>query len=110
MPFIPSVATFMAKGLDKRASFFGCNDNKTLTIAFLPNTNYTSFNSGEPSSKFDYTNTEADGMIQNGARIATQNGDPGWPVCLACAIVMKTELKLPSECPPCFEKYCYVEK
>jgi lysophospholipase len=100
----------MSKGLDKRASFFGCNDTKALTIAFLPNTNYTSFNSGEPSSKFDYTNAEANGMIANGELIATQNGDPGWPVCLACAIVMKTGEKLPAACPACFEKYCYVEK
>ena len=37
MPFIPDVATFMTKGLDKRAGIFGCNKKDQLTIVFLPN-------------------------------------------------------------------------
>jgi lysophospholipase len=110
MPVVPSIAEFMAKGMNKRASFFGCHNEKTITIAFLPNTNYTSFNSGQPSSKLDYTNAEANSMIENGVQIATQNGDPEWPACLACAMVMKTGEKLPARCKACFEKYCYVEK
>jgi len=107
MPFVPSVSTFMEKGLGKRATFFGCHDTKMLTIIYLPNTRY-SFDSGQPSSRFEYVKADSEAMIKNGRDIATQNGDREWPVCLGCAIVMKTGEAMPTECKACFEKYCYV--
>lgn len=106
MPPIPPVSTFVAQGLNKRATFFGCNDPKQLTIVYLPNTNYTT-NSGIPTSKVRYSVTESDAMVGNGVEIATQGGDAGWAVCLGCAIVMKTGQMLPDGCRACFEKYCF---
>ena len=106
MPFIPSVSTFVSEGLNKRATFFGCQDTSKLTIVYLPNVNYT-YDSGQPTSKLEYTVAETDAMIANGVQIATQGGDAGWSTCLGCAIVMKTGQALPPQCQACFQKYCY---
>ena len=35
MPFIPSVEIFIAEGLNKRPTFFGCNDTSKITIGEL---------------------------------------------------------------------------
>ncbi|KAK3070938.1 hypothetical protein LTR53_009560 [Teratosphaeriaceae sp. CCFEE 6253] len=88
MPFIPPVSTFVAQGLNKRATFFGCNETGTTFIVFLPNVAYT-YNSGQPTSKIQYSVAETDAMIVNGNAIATQNGTAGWPFCLACAVKNK---------------------
>jgi lysophospholipase len=106
MPFIPDVSVFVSQGLNKRATFFGCNDATKLTIVFLPNTNYTT-DSGVPTAKIQYSSSETDAMVANGVQIATQNGDAGWPTCLGCALVMKTGTTLPAECGACFTKYCF---
>ena len=106
MPFIPSVETFIAEGLNQRATFFGCNEKDKLTIIYLPNKAYT-FNSGQSTFKLEYTVAETRAMIVNGNAIATQNGTAGWPTCLGCAIVKKTGEKLPKECTKCFDKYCF---
>jgi len=47
------------------------------------------------------------GMIANGIQIATQNNDPGYPTCLACAIMKKSGGALPAACAACFAKYCF---
>lgn len=106
MPVIPPVATFVSEGLNKRATFFGCNSMDTLTIVYLPNVNY-SYPSNQLTSKLQYSVAETDGMIANGVLIGTQNGDAMWPTCLGCAIVKKTGDALPSSCRDCFTKYCY---
>lgn len=106
MPFIPSVATFIAQGLNTRATFFGCDDNSTLTIIYLPNAAYT-YDSGQSTAKLEYTVPETDAMIANGVQIATQNGTAGWPTCLGCAIVKKTGGTMPAACTACFDKFCY---
>ena len=106
MPFIPDVATFVSQGLNKRATFFGCNETGTTFIVFLPNVNYT-YPSHQPTSKLQYSVAETNGMIGNGNAIATQNGDAGWPFCLACAIKNKDATALPAGCNACFAKYCY---
>jgi lysophospholipase len=108
MPLIPPVATFIDKKLNQRATIFGCNDTKVLTIIFLPNVKY-SYPSNPPSSQFDYAFNETAAMIDAGTKIATQNGDPAWAGCLACAIVHKTGEALPANCGACLDKYCYVE-
>ena len=62
MPFIPPVATFLAEGLNKRPTFFGCNDTSKITIVYLPNVNYT-FPSNEPTSKLQYSKADTDGKV-----------------------------------------------
>ena len=106
MPFIPSVATFISEDLNKRPTFFGCNDTSKVTIVYLPNVNYT-FPSNEPTAKLEYTEAETEGMVDNGIQIATEGGNAMWPTCLACAVMMKTGDKLPSSCGSCFDTYCY---
>lgn len=106
MPFIPPVATFLAQGLNKRPTFFGCDDPSKLTIVYLPNVNYT-FPSNEPTAKLQYEPAETDGMVANGVQVASQGGDAGWPTCLGCAIVKKTGGAMPAACAACFVKYCY---
>jgi lysophospholipase len=106
MPFIPDVGTFVSEGLNKRATFFGCNETGTVFIVYLPNVNYT-YPSNQPTSKIQYSKEETDGMIANGVEIATQNGATDWPLCLACAIKNADGSKLPKRCNACFQKYCY---
>ena len=108
MPVIPSVDTFVSEGLNKRPTFFGCNDTGKITIVYLPNVNYT-FPSNEPTAKLQYDPDETDGMIANGAQIASMGGSPTWPTCLGCAFMKKAGTVLPTVCQSCFDKYCYVE-
>ena len=106
MPVIPTVAEIIGKGLNKRPTFFGCNDSSKITIVWLPNVNYT-FPSNEPTSKLQYTPAETTGMIANGVQVASRGGDKQWPTCLGCGIVKKGGGALPAECQACFEEYCY---
>lgn len=127
MPYVPDADTFVSQGLNKRAAFFGCpaqlttnttdtskhsqnnNANATILIVNLPNVAYT-YPSGQSTLKIQYSKAETRGMIGNGNAIATQNGDAGWSLCLACAIRYKDGLaQLPKGCGACFEKYCYFE-
>jgi lysophospholipase len=106
MPFIPPVETFVSEGLNQRATFFGCNDTSKITIVYLPNYNFT-FTSNTATNQYEYPKTETSAMIANGVEIASQGGDASWGTCLGCALMMKTEQALPSECQACFAKYCY---
>ncbi|KAI5357062.1 Putative lysophospholipase, catalytic domain, Acyl transferase/acyl hydrolase/lysophospholipase [Septoria linicola] len=107
MPYIPDVAEFVSKGLNKRATFFGCDEPNTTFIIYLPNVAYK-FPSNQPTSKVQYSVAETNGMIENGNAIATQNGDEGWGFCFACGIKARDgKAKLPQGCNACFTKYCY---
>ena len=106
MPYIPPVATFVAEGLNKRATFFGCDDPSKVTIVYLPNTNFT-FASNVDTLKLEYSEADTDAMIANGLQVATQGGKAGWATCLGCALMMKTEQALPSDCEACCKEYCY---
>lgn len=105
MPFIPDVPVFVSEGLNKRATFFGCNETGTTLMIFLPNVAY-SYPSGQPTARLQYNAPDTDGMIANGFLIGTQNDDVNWPFCLACGIMSKTS-GLPAGCNACFDKYCY---
>ncbi|TKA81941.1 hypothetical protein B0A55_01944 [Friedmanniomyces simplex] len=106
MPFIPDVSTFVSQGLNKRATFFGCNETDTTFLVFLPNVAYT-YDSGQSTEKVEYTVAETEAMIGNGNAIATQNGTVGWPFCLGCAVKNRDGGGLPKGCGACFERYCY---
>ncbi|WPH02742.1 lysophospholipase [Acrodontium crateriforme] len=105
MPYIPDVATFVTEGLNKRATFFGCNDSTSAFVIYLPNVNYI-YASNTPTFKLQYEKAETDGMIANGNAVAMQNGTEGWPFCLACGIMNLAD-GLPDGCDACFERYCY---
>lgn len=106
MPIIPDSTTFLAQGLNERATFFGCNDTDAITIIYLPNYNFTS-DSGVATLQLQYNVSQTDDLIANGASVATQGGKEGWSTCLACGILQKTGDTLPDECTACLEEYCY---
>jgi lysophospholipase len=106
MPFIPSVETFVAEGLNQRATFFGCNATDKITIVYIPNFNFT-FASNVPTAQLQYSEEETDEMIANGVAMAEQGGDDEWGVCLGCGIMSKAGGTLPEACTACFEKHCY---
>lgn len=108
MPYIPSVETFISEGLNKRATFFGCNEPDKLTIVYIPNVNIT-YDSNKPTLKLQYSKDETEAMIANGLAVANQGGEDGWGTCLGCAIMAKTGNPLPSDCDACFAKYCYYQ-
>lgn len=107
MPFIPPVEEFISKGLNKRATFFGCEDVGKVTIVYLPNNDW-SFASNVATVDIQYNPDETAGMIANGVQIASQGGDSAWGTCLGCAVLGKSGQSLPAECTACFTKYCYV--
>jgi lysophospholipase len=107
MPVIPSPEVFLSNGLNQRPTFFGCNTTITATIVYLPNFNYT-FPSNQPTFESIYSQTGTDGMIANGIEVASKGGDPGWAICLGCAIMIKSpRAALPAGCAACYQQYCY---
>lgn len=106
MPFIPTTDVFTSQNLTKRAQFFGCDEEDTLFVVWLPNVEYT-FDSGQSTARLSYFVSDTDDMIENGNGIATQGGEEGWPFCLACAVKNADEDALPEGCGECFDKYCY---
>lgn len=64
MPVIPSVDTFISQGLNKRPTFFGCNDASKVTIVYVPNVNYT-YQSNVPTAKLQYMPDETAGMYSS---------------------------------------------
>ncbi|TVY30354.1 Lysophospholipase [Lachnellula hyalina] len=108
MPYIPPVATFIAEGLNTRATFFGCNDSSKVTIVYLPNADFT-FSSNVPTAQLAYSKAEQADMIANGVQIVSQGEKAGWGTCLGCALMMKTNQTLPDDCTACFADYCYYE-
>ncbi|KAK5118202.1 hypothetical protein LTR85_008182 [Meristemomyces frigidus] len=108
MPFIPSTDVFASENLTMRAQFFGCYEQNTVTLVWIPLASFT-YISDTSGAQLEYPVSETDGIIGNGNAIATQNGDSEWPTCLACAIMKKSTTTLPSECQACFSKYCYAQ-
>jgi len=51
MPVIPSVDTFIEQGLNKRATLFGCGDERKVALVFLPNAEFT-YMSGVSTEKY----------------------------------------------------------
>jgi lysophospholipase len=95
MPKVPDMQTYVAQNLNKRASFFGCdekynNKNKNATtastsgaaaaaakvdplfIVYLPNTPLT-YNTGLTDFKLQYSPEETKGSIGNGKAVALQS-------------------------------------
>lgn len=105
MPSVPDPTTYLAQGLNKRPSFFGCNDSAVTTIIYLPNTNYT-YDSGQDTFKVQYNKAETDAMIANGNAVGSFNGNETWGVCVGCAILKKSGTQLPASCSQCFSDFC----
>ena len=106
IPDIPPLESFAANNLTMRAQFFGCNEPNTTTIIWLPLVSYTSPPSNINTFSLRLDKATIDNLIRNGNLIATQNDEPDWPICLGCAIVVKSSKSLPPKCEACLQKYC----
>ncbi|TAQ89992.1 hypothetical protein B7494_g1664 [Chlorociboria aeruginascens] len=106
MPYIPSLDTIVADGLNKRPTFFGCEEEGKMTVVYLPNVNVT-FGSGESTAKVVYSTDETREMIENGRNVVERSDDELWPTCLGCAIMGRAGNDLPIECTECYNEYCY---
>ncbi|EJT73925.1 lysophospholipase Plb3 [Gaeumannomyces tritici R3-111a-1] len=128
-PAVPDQATFLARGLNNRPTFFGC-DVANLTssssssprpgqpvppplVVYLPNAPYTAMPNVSTLSP-SYAPARRDDIIVNGYNMATQgNGtlDRDWPACVACAVVHRSLVRasaaVPPQCADCFAKYCW---
>jgi len=106
MPYIPQVDVFKAQNLTKRPVFFGCWNEKVVTIVWLPNMWYGpatgnmeySLATDLPTETIQIHRGETDKYIENGVQIATRGGDKGWAECLGCVMMKKMGGQL---------EYCY---
>ncbi|KAH7119963.1 acyl transferase/acyl hydrolase/lysophospholipase [Dendryphion nanum] len=101
MPVIPSSVR------SALPTIFGCDEPNAATIVYLPNNNFT-YNSGVSTVKFDFLQSEIQGIVGNGNAVANAGGEKDWPLCLACAVTGKSGGKRPAGCAGCREKYCYL--
>lgn len=106
MPYIPSVDTFVTQGLATKPTFFGCNDPSKVTIIYIPNKIF-SFASNVSTTMLEFTPDQTDGIIANGAQIASNGNDTMWATCLGCGIMAKSGAAMPAACPACLAQYCY---
>ncbi|KAM0438569.1 hypothetical protein ACHAPT_001321 [Fusarium lateritium] len=116
-PKVPDQNTFVNLGLNKRPTFFGCDNGKDSSsgplIVYLPNAPYT-YQSNFSTFDLEYSNTERNEIIRNGYNVATMGNatvDPDWPACVGCAILARslarTKTDIPSKCTDCFSQYCW---
>jgi len=105
------------EGLNKRATFFGCNASNMTTpgpfVVYIPNFPY-SYYSNVSTFQLEYSNAERNSIIQNSYDVATmENGtvDAMWPICVGCAILSisleRTGVEVPGACQKCLKKYCW---
>ncbi|EGW30427.1 phospholipase B [Spathaspora passalidarum NRRL Y-27907] len=122
-PYVPDQKTFRNLNLTSKPVFFGC-DAQNLTsltddiydvplVIYLPNRPFTYW-SNTSTFKLDYSDTERNGMIQNGYEISTRkNGtlDSEWAACVGCAIIRREQERLGQsqtpQCQQCFTNYCW---
>lgn len=113
-PVVPDVNSFVNLGLNKRPTFFGCdNSSAGPLIVYLPNTPYT-FYSNFSTFDLSYNDSDRNSVVTNGYNVVTMgNGtiDSNWTVCVGCAILSRsmnrTGTAIPAKCADCFSKYCW---
>lgn len=114
-PEVPDQNTFVNLGLNKRPTFFGCNNSATSgpLIVYIPNAPYT-YHSNVSTFDLEYSDSERNQIILNGYNVATMgNGtlDKDWLVCMGCAIVLRslarTKTTVPNKCQDCFNSFCW---
>ncbi|POR35427.1 Lysophospholipase [Tolypocladium paradoxum] len=112
-PPVPDQNTFVNLGLNKRPTFFGCDNSSGALIVYLPNAPY-SFHSNVSTFDLEYSDSERDQIVGNGYNVATMgNGtvDSAWPSCVGCAVLarslVRTRTAMPANCVDCFARYCW---
>ncbi|CAH7686264.1 lysophospholipase [Phakopsora pachyrhizi] len=124
---------FSELGLDKRPSFFGCNETKAPLVIYFPNY-YLVAEADFITTHASYTKGEINDVMANGFAIVTQkagrvNDDmilssnltdelnfagrkilPRWSTCLACALIdrqlQRSGIRRSNQCESCFQQHC----
>ncbi|KAF2216784.1 hypothetical protein CERZMDRAFT_108724 [Cercospora zeae-maydis SCOH1-5] len=109
MPQVPTPSDFVAANLSSRAQFYGCHDNDTATLIYLPNTEL-----GEAPTGFQQSAEQVNATFSGGLAMVTQSQQNSteaqeWAACVACAIVHKSvdAADLPEVCMSCLDRYCW---
>jgi lysophospholipase len=128
-PTVPGKNSFLNLGLNDRPVFFGCNKTTKATplVVYIPYHPYV-YTANISTWSTTVNNTERDAIIANGYQVATMgNGtrDPEWPVCMACAILLRSFQRegngerqvngtgtafgvgVPTGCASCLNRYCW---
>ncbi|CCM05117.1 uncharacterized protein FIBRA_07325 [Fibroporia radiculosa] len=121
-PVPPLQATFLAEGLTKRPTFFGCSSTVASgdpLVIYLANGGPPL---GQPAmtntstDQFTYYADELDGMLSQAFDVATQGiadgtKDAEWAACLACAVVDRARrregIARSGVCESCLDRYCW---
>ena len=125
-PIVPNnTDTFTSENLTSHPTFFGCNESSPVPlIIYLANGAPAR---GQPAItntgtlQLSYSNSELQAFLDQTFDIATQGTapspgsdekDPAWAACLACAVVDRARARLDSVernglCETCFERYCW---
>lgn len=123
-----TVDDFIAKGLNTKPVFFGCNGTELVTdqiegndtdefnymkplLVYIPNANTTSMsNTSDVVLSYDQRST----LVKGGFEVATRfnfTKDDEFAQCVGCAILRRTEerrgIEPGEQCRKCFERYCY---
>ncbi|VEU20006.1 DEKNAAC100653 [Brettanomyces naardenensis] len=119
---------FIAKGLNTRPVFFGCNGTTLVTdqiegegadefnymkplLVYVPNTNTTALSN---TTSVTLTDEERDSVIRGGFEVATRLNftlDDEFAQCAGCAILRRSmerrSIEFGEQCQRCFQRYCY---
>lgn len=123
-PQMPDTNTVVNRGLNTRPVFYGCNATVNVTnsntafnntptpiVIYLPSYPYTSL-ANTSTFKMEYSNAEAQGVIDNSVEVATVGGaDSDWSTCLGCALIerglQRSGTTRPEVCEGCLRKWCW---
>lgn len=137
-PLVPSI--FETMKLKERPIFLGCDliyDYPTILVnvnttkgessetILPPLIVYTAnraitFPSNTSTFKLSYTQSEINGMMQNGYNVATISNSSDFATCVACAILKRhfdrvnmdqgtkfSKISIPESCGSCYREYCW---
>ncbi|KUL81474.1 hypothetical protein ZTR_09623 [Talaromyces verruculosus] len=94
-PSVPDQDTFVALGMNRQPTFFGCDSMNstgnppTPLIIYVPNSPYT-YNSNVSTFTLEFNDTERDALVLNGYNVATMANSTQWGVCVGCAIISRS--------------------
>ncbi|TKY85011.1 hypothetical protein EX895_006091 [Sporisorium graminicola] len=123
-PRMPDTNTVVNRGLNTRPVFYGCNPTENVTnagtayngtrtpiVIYMPSYPYSAL-ANTSTYKMEYSNSEAQGVIDNSVDVATLGGaDSEWATCLGCAILQRgferSGTPRPDVCTQCLNKWCW---
>ncbi|RPA71949.1 hypothetical protein BJ508DRAFT_381808 [Ascobolus immersus RN42] len=130
MPAVPTSAEiFIREGLNRRPTFFGCDETGGALIAYLPN-NPVSYYTNFSTLTSNVTYEEQEDFYRNGRQsiltpLTPESAKPGakggpklvrqeeFAKCLACAVVQRSKqrqgVEVGKECQKCFDMWCWRE-